>query len=225
MKTTKRIFSVTLVLCMLVGTIGVMPMSVFAADEAKITPSAAGGTYDESTNTLIKANRSDAVAWSTNIGSAALEEMLAMLGAATTGDVVSNIKAYKVLDNGTLEAKASKVTVNADGTLTLSAMSDGNSTYVFLYEPAKASEEHTHSFEWVIDKEATETEDGVKHEECACGAKQNENTVIPKTGTTEPNGLSTGAIAAIVIACVVVLVGGGFALYLFVFKKRKEEDI
>ncbi len=200
---------------------GINPIFIGAVD-VNIGAVKVDGT---TTPIAIKADRSDAVAWSTNIGSAALEEMLAMLGAATTGDVVSNIKAYKVLDNGTLEAKASKVTVNADGTLTLSAMSDGNSTYVFLYEPAKASEEHTHSFEWVIDKEATETEDGVKHEECACGAKQNENTVIPKTGTTEPNGLSTGAIAAIVIACVVVLVGGGFALYLFVFKKRKEEDI
>ncbi len=33
--------------------------------------------------------------------------------------------------------------------------------------------------------------------------------------------LSTGAIVAIVIACVVVLAGGGFALYWFVFKKKK----
>ncbi len=86
-------------------------------------------------NIEILADRSDAFAWSTNISSAALEEMLAMLGDATTEDVVSNIKAYKVLDNGTLEAKASKVTVNADGTLTLSAMSNGNSVYVFVLEP------------------------------------------------------------------------------------------
>ncbi len=89
--------------------------------------------------------------------------------------------------------------------------------------------QHTHSFEWVIDKEATETEDGIKHEECACGVKQNENTVIPKTGTDNlvpepevPNGLSTGAIVAIVIACVVVLAGGGFALYRFVCRKKKQ---
>ncbi len=193
---------------------GINPIFIGAVD-VNISAVKADGT---TTPIAIKADRSDAVAWSTNIGSAALEEMLAMLGAATTEDVVSNIKAYKVLDNGTLEARASKVTVNADGTLTLSAMSDGNSTYVFLYEPAKVSEEHTHNFEWVIDKEATETEDGLKHEECACGAKQNENTVIPKTGT---DGLSTGAIVAIVIACVVVLAGGGFALYWFVFKKKK----
>ncbi len=151
------------------------------------------------------------------------KEKLATLKTAAeqANTALANIRAYKVLDNGTLEARASKVTVNADGTLTLSAMSDGNSTYVFLYEPAKASEEHTHSFEWVIDKEATETEDGIKHEECACGEKRNENTVIPKTGTTEPNGLSTGAIVAIVIACVVVLAGGVFAIWWFAFKKKR----
>ena len=44
----------------------------------------------------------------------------------------------------------------------------------------KGSEE-AHSFEWVIDKEATEDETGLKHEECTvCGYKQNENTVIDK---------------------------------------------
>ncbi len=118
---------------------GINPIFIGAVD-VNIGAVKADGT---TTPIAIKADRSDAVAWSTNIGSAALEEMLAMLGTATTEDVVSNIKAYKVLDNGTLEARASKVTVNADGTLTLSAMSDGNSTYVFLYEPAKADVDKT----------------------------------------------------------------------------------
>ncbi|MCM1186125.1 MAG: Ig-like domain-containing protein [Lachnoclostridium sp.] len=37
-----------------------------------------------------------------------------------------------------------------------------------------------HDFHEVVDKEATEDETGLKHEECDCGAKRNENTVIPK---------------------------------------------
>lgn len=37
-----------------------------------------------------------------------------------------------------------------------------------------------HSFTWVVDKEATEDETGLKHEECACGYKRSENTVIQK---------------------------------------------
>ena len=36
-----------------------------------------------------------------------------------------------------------------------------------------------HEFEWIIDKAATEAEEGLKHEECSCGQKRNENTTIP----------------------------------------------
>ncbi len=40
-----------------------------------------------------------------------------------------------------------------------------------------------HTFEWVTDKEATETEKGEKHEECTvCHATRNEHTEIPATG-------------------------------------------
>ena len=55
-----------------------------------------------------------------------------------------------------------------------------------------------HSFRWVIDKEATATEKGSKHEECTvCGAKRSENTVIDKfpgsgsTGNTDSGDNST----------------------------------
>ena len=37
-----------------------------------------------------------------------------------------------------------------------------------------------HSFQWKIDKEATEEQTGLKHEECSCGYKRNENTQIEK---------------------------------------------
>lgn len=40
-----------------------------------------------------------------------------------------------------------------------------------------------HTFEWITDKEATETEKGEKHEECSvCRATRNEHTEIPTTG-------------------------------------------
>lgn len=36
-----------------------------------------------------------------------------------------------------------------------------------------------HDWQWVVDKEATETEQGVKHEQCSrCDEKRNENTVV-----------------------------------------------
>lgn len=37
-----------------------------------------------------------------------------------------------------------------------------------------------HTYEWVLDKAATEDATGVKHEQCACGAKRSEDTQIPK---------------------------------------------
>ncbi|MCM1327659.1 MAG: Ig-like domain-containing protein [Bacteroidales bacterium] len=50
----------------------------------------------------------------------------------------------------------------------------------------------THDFHEVVDKEATEDATGLKHEECDCGVKRKENTVIPKievpvTGVTLNN--------------------------------------
>ena len=48
----------------------------------------------------------------------------------------------------------------------------------------------SHTFVWKVDKEATKTQTGSKHEECTvCGHKRSENTVIPvlsDSGTTEP---------------------------------------
>ena len=49
------------------------------------------------------------------------------------------------------------------------------------------SEKENHTYEWVIDKKATETEAGVKHEECSvCHHKRNENTQIPATKPSDP---------------------------------------
>ena len=41
-----------------------------------------------------------------------------------------------------------------------------------------------HDFKWVVDKAATEEETGLKHEECVCGAKRSEGTVIDKLDHT-----------------------------------------
>lgn len=49
-----------------------------------------------------------------------------------------------------------------------------------------------HSFVWKIDREATKTETGIRHEECTvCGNKRSENTIIDKltdTGSTDNTG-------------------------------------
>ena len=53
-------------------------------------------------------------------------------------------------------------------------------------------EETDHSFTWVVDKEATEYETGLKHEECSvCGYTRSENTVIDKIPHTSGGGGSS----------------------------------
>ena len=67
--------------------------------------------------------------------------------------------------------------------------------------------EAAHTFEWVIDKEATATEKGSKHEKCTVCGYEKVAAEIPATGTTEdssepptdtdkPSGNQTGDIAS-----------------------------
>ena len=97
-----------------------------------------------------------------------------------------------------------------------------------------------HTFEWKVDKEATTTQTGLKHEECnVCHFKRSKNTVIPVlpgSGTTTPGtmipdttGGTAGAakspktgdagIALYAGLSLLTLSGGGWV----VGKKRREE--
>ena len=97
-----------------------------------------------------------------------------------------------------------------------------------------------HTFVWKVDKEATRTQTGLKHEECTvCGHKRSEGTVIPVlsgSGTTTPGttipgttGGTTGAakspktgdagIALYAGLSLLTLSGGGWVAG----KKRREE--
>ena len=94
-----------------------------------------------------------------------------------------------------------------------------------------------HTFEWKVDKEATTTQTGSKHEECnVCHFKRSKNTVIPVlpgSGTTEPGGTTTpgttgaakspktgdAGIALYAGLSLLALSGGGWV----VGKKRREE--
>lgn len=98
----------------------------------------------------------------------------------------------------------------------------------------------SHTFVWKVDKAATETQTGLKHEECTiCGHKRSENTVIPVlpgSGTTTPGtmipdttGGTAGAakspktgdagIALYAGLSLLMLSGGGWVTG----KKRREE--
>ena len=81
-----------------------------------------------------------------------------------------------------------------------------------------------HTFEWKIDREATKTETGLRHEECSvCGFKRNENTVIDKL----PSGdvPETGDASQFFGWIVLLLISGGVVLGTAVYgKKRKESE-
>ena len=85
-----------------------------------------------------------------------------------------------------------------------------------------------HTFTWVVDREATATEEGLKHEVCTvCGFTRSENTAIakldssklapaegtPKTGDTLP-----GAMAAVALGAGAVVAGSAL------LRKRSQQD-
>ena len=94
-----------------------------------------------------------------------------------------------------------------------------------------------HTFVWKTDKPATETEDGIKHEECSvCGRRRNESTVIPSTGktpavtddpkvTTKPGTpekpAKKNAWILPTVITVVVLAGAGAGTYFIIKNKKK----
>lgn len=55
---------------------------------------------------------------------------------------------------------------------------DGANHWHECTECGAKKDEAAHSFSWVVDTPATVTSTGLKHEECLCGERRNENTVI-----------------------------------------------
>lgn len=57
-----------------------------------------------------------------------------------------------------------------------------------------ATDAEPHAFEWIVDREATATEAGSKHEECTSCGYAKAAVEIPATGTTEGSSdISTGS--------------------------------
>ncbi len=85
-----------------------------------------------------------------------------------------NVTNYTVSPSGMLKT--------TDDSIKVTYVENGHScdtTYPITV--ASYCDTYGHSFKWIVDEEATETHDGKKHEECdRCGAKRNEDTVIPR---------------------------------------------
>ncbi len=57
-------------------------------------------------------------------------------------------------------------------------------------------EQSAHAFNWVVDKPATVTSTGLKHEECVCGERRNEDTVIEVLTCAHGDKRHVAAVAA-----------------------------
>ena len=88
-----------------------------------------------------------------------------------------------------------------------------------------------HDFKWVVDKEATATQKGSKHEECrVCGYKK-AAVEIPATGTpTEPgkptdsDSPQTGDNSNMILWIALLFVSGGVVIGITVYSKKKKEN-
>ncbi len=88
-----------------------------------------------------------------------------------------------------------------------------------------------HDFKWVVDKEATATQKGSKHEECrVCGYKK-AAVEIPATGTpTEPgkptdsDSPQTGDNSNMILWIALLFVSGGAVIGITVYSKKKKEN-
>ena len=94
-----------------------------------------------------------------------------------------------------------------------------------------------HSFKWVVDKEATATQKGSKHEECkVCGYKK-AAVEIPATGSatkptdptqTNPNtgaeSQKTGDNSNMILWIALLFISGGAVIGITVYSKKKKEN-
>lgn len=59
-------------------------------------------------------------------------------------------------------------------------ITDANKHWLKCADCTEIKDEAAHSYTWKVDEAATEDKTGLKHEECVCGVKRSENTVIEK---------------------------------------------
>ena len=104
-------------------------------------------------------------------------------------NLINTMSTKNVTANGVLFTVTFKVAANAANgeypvnvvVKNLNSADKGNAAVATTVVAGKVTV-HAHVWSWVTDTEATCGKDGAKHEECACGAKQNEGTKIPATG-------------------------------------------
>ena len=88
-----------------------------------------------------------------------------------------------------------------------------------------------HDFKWVVDKEATATQKGSKHEECrVCGYKKAAVEILATGTPTEPgkptdsDSPQTGDNSNMILWIALLFVSGGVVIGIIVYSKKKKEN-
>ena len=94
-----------------------------------------------------------------------------------------------------------------------------------------------HDFKWVVDKEATATQKGSKHEECkVCGYKKAAVEILATGSTTKPTdptqtnsntgaeGPKTGDNSNMILWIALLFISGGAVIGITVYRKKKKEN-
>ena len=94
-----------------------------------------------------------------------------------------------------------------------------------------------HDFKWVVDKEATATQKGSKHEECkVCGYKKAAVEILATGSTTKPTdptqtnsntgaeGPKTGDNSNMILWIALLFISGGAVIGITVYSKKKKEN-
>ena len=162
--------------------------------------------------------------------------------AHTAGEWIIDIPATATTDGS--KHKECTVCGYTMATETISATGGGEHTHSYGSEWKNDADNHwhecscgdkadkaAHDFKWVVDKEATATQKGSKHEECrVCGYKK-AAVEIPATGTpTEPgkptdsDSPQTGDNSNMILWIALLFVSGGVVIGIIVYSKKKKEN-
>ena len=138
-------------------------------------------TTDESEHGSVSADVSSAYAGETVTLTATPEDGYAFAGwNVVSGNVTVNDDNTFTMPEGNVEIQAVFEHIH---TYDKWSMNDTKHWRNCTANDGGIGDEGEHSMQWVVDREASGTKDGVKHEECSiCGYKQNVNTAIPATG-------------------------------------------
>ena len=133
---------------------------------------------------------------------------------ATTNDGIAVYNVYDLTDGGTTHTHTYNPDVwSSNASQHWHECTDANCTD----KAGSIKDVADHTFTWVVDREATATEEGLKHEVCTvCGFTRSENTaiakIVPAEGTPKTGDATNAVVPLIALSAGAVVAGA--AIYL-----------